>query len=525
MWLHGGLGSDLQDDLWKFSFRSSSSSWAQIQPIENRPSARAHHAAAWDETNSAIWVHGGYDSHGLSNELWAFDSQTSNWSLVSQAGPGLRAYHVAAWDSSNQAIWLHGGLGGSTGVAQRELWRFNILSHSWDLIANQVQDGPVARYYHAAAWDVTSASLWIHGGFSGYSAGNCLHDTWRFLVTTTSTTRTASTSSTSSATTLTTSSSSATTTSITSTRSTSSSITYSTTTATTTSSTLTSSISSSTTLSTTTTSSISTSSSTASTTSSTLTSSTSSSTTLSATTTSSSSTSSSTASTTSSTSTSSISTSSSTTLSTTTTSSSGTSSNTATSSGTASTSSTTSSTSFSTTTTFSSTSSSVTRSASTSSSSTRTRTTSMSSTQTFTTSTSSTATTTTTCMVQNLSGIICILVGVAIVAFAALVLACWMRRRRRKVVACPAINTEPLVPAPFPSDPCVPHPSNAHPELSSTPDLYPQDLEVLQDEHDEPALTLQFDPFQPECLDFPHVQPMQMPLPAHDSVRFPYVPS
>ena len=100
-----------------------------------------------------------------------------------------------------------------------------------------------------------------------------------------------------------------------------------------------------------------------------------------------------------------------------------------------------------------------------------------------------------------------------------------MRRRRRKVVACPAINTEPLVPAPFPSDPCVPHPSNAHPELSSTPDLYPQDLEVLQDEHDEPALTLQFDPFQPECLDFPHVQPMQMPLPAHDSVRFPYVPS
>ena len=64
MWLHGGLGSDLQDDLWKFSYRSSSSSWAEIQPIENRPSARAHHAAAWDETNSAIWVHGGYDSHG-----------------------------------------------------------------------------------------------------------------------------------------------------------------------------------------------------------------------------------------------------------------------------------------------------------------------------------------------------------------------------------------------------------------------------------------------------------------------------
>ena len=67
---------------------------------------------------------------GLSNELWAFDTKVSNWSFVSQAGPGLRAYHVAAWDPRNQAIWIHGGLGGSTGVAQGELWRFNILSHS-----------------------------------------------------------------------------------------------------------------------------------------------------------------------------------------------------------------------------------------------------------------------------------------------------------------------------------------------------------------------------------------------------------
>ena len=66
MWLHGGLGGDLQDDLWKFSYRSlSSSSWVQIHPIDNRlPSARAHHAAAWDEINSAMWVHGGYDSQG-----------------------------------------------------------------------------------------------------------------------------------------------------------------------------------------------------------------------------------------------------------------------------------------------------------------------------------------------------------------------------------------------------------------------------------------------------------------------------
>ena len=109
--------------------------------------------------------------------------------ILFEGGPSARAYHVAAWDGTNQAIWVHGGLGGSNGLAQRDLWRFHTMSETWELVADQIQSGPSRRYNHAAAWDETSRSLWIHGGYSGIVS---LSDLWRFHVTTTSTTRTSS---------------------------------------------------------------------------------------------------------------------------------------------------------------------------------------------------------------------------------------------------------------------------------------------------------------------------------------------
>ena len=454
------------------------------------------------------------------------------WSLVSDRGPSGRIYHVAAWDPIHHGIWIHGGF---DGLAQRDLWRFNTMSYTWELMADE--EPPSRRYNHVAAWDATSRSLWIHDGYSG---SNILRDFWRFEDTTitttpcncvcatpcvchcafplpgiqcpTTTSTTISISSThSTITSSSTSSSTITKSSISLTTTTTSSITLTTTTtysSSTTFSTSTTFSSSTTSTTVTTTSRTSTSSTTSASTTSTLTSTsitatttstTRSTTTSSTSTTSSSSTSSRTVTTTSTTGT--TSTTSSTTSSISTTSTLSTSSVTQTTSTTTTSSATlTSSTSSSfTTTTSSSTASTVTHSTSTSSSATRTKTSSTSSTQTFTTSTSSTATTTTTTVPEDLTGIfvLAIMLGVATL-FLAFSLCVWYLHCRNPAKSIvPWASSMPLPPPSFqepsapalppplfsdyvntepllpPPNPCARHPPRCHPQLPSLPDLCP----------------------------------------------------
>ena len=88
-------------------------------------------------------------------------------------------------------------------MACQDMWRFEPLAYTWNFVADT---GPPARYDHAAAWDGTSLTILVHGG---YDQG--LHrDLWRFEVpvitststeTQTSTTSTQTTSTTTSSTT------------------------------------------------------------------------------------------------------------------------------------------------------------------------------------------------------------------------------------------------------------------------------------------------------------------------------------
>lgn len=117
---------------------------------------------------------------GLCRDLWNFDTVTETWHWVSDRGPSARAYHVAAWDPMNLALWIHGG---KDGVPRRDLWRFDSLSSSWSLIHQVDEYGPSRRYDHVGAWDTSSMSLWVHGGYEG----NMLRDLWRFTVPTTTT--------------------------------------------------------------------------------------------------------------------------------------------------------------------------------------------------------------------------------------------------------------------------------------------------------------------------------------------------
>ena len=125
-WIHGGFdGSELLKDVWKFS----GTLWTLVVDSTIPGPARSNHVAMWDASNSALWIHGGYayDSNSdsvLHDDMWKFETQKSSWTPVSISQvPSARAYHVATWDETNSNIWLHGGFDGSPLLGKEEQTR------------------------------------------------------------------------------------------------------------------------------------------------------------------------------------------------------------------------------------------------------------------------------------------------------------------------------------------------------------------------------------------------------------------
>lgn len=109
LWIHGGYdGATLLNDLWRYS----GNSWTLMAGGAGQgPTARSHHVAVWD-ADSVIWLHGGFDG-ALKDDLWMFNSRdsSSSWVQVPNGNPwpSARAHHAAAWDTTNSIMWIHGG--------------------------------------------------------------------------------------------------------------------------------------------------------------------------------------------------------------------------------------------------------------------------------------------------------------------------------------------------------------------------------------------------------------------------------
>ena len=159
-WVHGGSGESLLMDLWTFDVRSNT--WDLI-PFAFGPSAREDHIAAWDPVEQALWIHGGFDGSQFLKDLWKFSG--NSWTLKADSfvyGPHARSDHVAVWDASNSALWVHGGY---DGILHDDMWKFETQKGSWTPVS--ISQVPSARAYHVATWDETNSNIWLHGGFDG----------------------------------------------------------------------------------------------------------------------------------------------------------------------------------------------------------------------------------------------------------------------------------------------------------------------------------------------------------------------
>ncbi len=237
LWLFGGngytnSGSGDLNDLWKYNVSTNVWTWVKgdnatytngvygtkgVSNINNKPGSR-NSATAWVENNN-LWMFGGtgntdYNSFGLLNDLWKYNSLTNEWTWVngdigSYIGgiygtigipgavnkPGSRN-GSQGWNDGQGNLWLFGGdgflfygLGGEGKL--NDLWKYNIASNQWtwtkgdNSVNNSGEYGtqgvsdpnnkPGGRK-GAIPWKGSGSKIWLFGGYE-YTH---LNDLWKY---------------------------------------------------------------------------------------------------------------------------------------------------------------------------------------------------------------------------------------------------------------------------------------------------------------------------------------------------------
>ena len=167
LWIHGGSGESLQQDLWSFDVKSNqwrlTSDITDISHSMDIPRERQDHVAVWDPEEEVFWIQGGYDGSNFLRDLWKYSA--AKWAIVTDStvfGPSGRSEHAAVWDTRDSALWIHGGF---DGVLHQDLWKFNSKEGIWTLIPHR--NPPSARAQHVAVWDPGNMAMWVHGGYDG----------------------------------------------------------------------------------------------------------------------------------------------------------------------------------------------------------------------------------------------------------------------------------------------------------------------------------------------------------------------
>jgi N-acetylneuraminic acid mutarotase len=235
LWLFGGSGPDVGNDLWKYDPLSQAWTWESGSNVgnlagvygtkgkadpSNIPGARSN-PLSWSDASGRFWLFGGmgFDSEGVSHylgDLWLFDPTTSEWAWMSgsdtyQFGsygtkgiadpsnmPGGR-YRGASWIDASGKLWLFGGWGyTSIGGAYmlNDLWTYDPVTSEWTWVSgtDQFEDAgeygmkgvpstlnfPGARC-DAITWIDARGKLWLFGGYDYYSGMELnFNDLWKF---------------------------------------------------------------------------------------------------------------------------------------------------------------------------------------------------------------------------------------------------------------------------------------------------------------------------------------------------------
>lgn len=142
------------------------------------PSARYLASSAFDSSNKKLYVFGGQEDKGYSNELYELDTISATWRKIDTNGnkPSPRFGAPLMFDAKGQALYLFGGQGDVSPFLD-DVWRFDLAANAWEKIDSKFP--PEGRYGHGGIFDEINGGPVIFGGFIGQGRSN---ETWRYNI-------------------------------------------------------------------------------------------------------------------------------------------------------------------------------------------------------------------------------------------------------------------------------------------------------------------------------------------------------
>ncbi|KAJ1395815.1 Kelch-type beta propeller [Sesbania bispinosa] len=135
--------------------------WSVAEASGNIPPPRVGVTMA--AVGETIYVFGGRDAeHKELNELYSFDTKTSNWALISSGdiGPPNRSYHSMTADDRH--VYVFGGCGVDGRL--NDLWAFDVIDNKW---LEFPSPGENLKGRGGPGLAVAQGKIWVVYGFAG----------------------------------------------------------------------------------------------------------------------------------------------------------------------------------------------------------------------------------------------------------------------------------------------------------------------------------------------------------------------
>ncbi|MBZ0136166.1 MAG: hypothetical protein K8I27_07330 [Planctomycetes bacterium] len=180
--IYGGLCDyGPSNELWTLDTFGTNPVWERKSASGALPPPLWGSAMTFDELNSVCVMFGGdkgapgSGNAGLENRVWAFDTSTDVWTLLSPGGtlPSPRRDAAIYWDETNERIWMFGGVDASG--AKNDLWYLDVsagLPGTWQQITGTGGSAPDARYGATIGYDSRKNRVLVCGGHSVVSGSN-----------------------------------------------------------------------------------------------------------------------------------------------------------------------------------------------------------------------------------------------------------------------------------------------------------------------------------------------------------------
>eukprot|EP00434_Breviolum_minutum_P032353 symbB.v1.2.028609.t3/scaffold3047.1/size65006/2 len=157
--------------------------WSQLSPSGTAPIARSGHTSVWSDVADGMYVFGGYNgTRGDLNDLYFYDRQAQGgwnlvkleancWSQLSPSGtaPIARSGHTSVWSDVADGMYVFGGYNGTRGHLN-DSYFYDRQANCWSQLSPS-GTAPIARSGHTSVWSDVADGMYVFGGYNGTRRG------------------------------------------------------------------------------------------------------------------------------------------------------------------------------------------------------------------------------------------------------------------------------------------------------------------------------------------------------------------